>query len=196
MFLKKIIFPGTFFLLVCGIAPMANAKFFWEKEKPKTMHHTYVFATYGSYNIDNDEISDDKRYSEVGIGARLSRHFGVEGVYSDFGEVSGKLASANISGVSANVIGFFPFNSYLDMYLKGGIFFANFDLDVNGENKSYKDEQPNIGVGLNIKVNEPLTLFAEFSRYSIKIERDQLPEPLTQTAVDINTFKIGAKYVF
>ncbi len=195
MFLKNIAMPSTLVLLLTTVSSAAHARFFWEKpEAPQ--RNTYISAAYGSFNTDGEDLKDDDRYHEVGIGAKLSKHFGVEGVYTSFGTVSNDVVEANLDGFSANIVGYFPLASYLDVYLKGGIFFANFSLKSGDYSKSFKDEQPSFALGLNAKVSDPLTLFLEISHFSASVEKDDLNDTLTQTDYDFGTLKVGAKYTF
>lgn len=184
---------GAVFLAL--LSSTAHAGFFWEKEE-KRERTAYISGAYGSFNTEGDSIDDDDRYHELGIGVKLSNHFGVEAVYSDFGSLQGDDFGADLSGVSANIVGYYPVNDYASLYLKGGFFFANLDLQSGGEKVAFKDEQPTITIGATIQVSEPLTVFTEFSHYTMDLDENDAPGYLQQQDVELQALKIGARFMF
>lgn len=191
---KNIVSTGLSLALLLA-SPFASAKFFWEKEEKK-VRSTYVSAAYGSFTSEGDDFDEDERYHEFGLGSKLSKHFGVDATYTDFGKLSGENAEAEFNGFAANIVGYFPVSDYADFYLKGGIFFAKLELKSGEFSESFKDELPTLGLGFNVKVSEPLTLFAEVSHYRISIDEDKLPENLSQSDFEANAMKIGMRFVF
>lgn len=197
MFRKSIMaFATTGAVFFTLLSPVAHAGFFWEKKEEVHERSTYISGAYGSFDTEGDNIDDDDRYHELGLGVKLSKHFGVEAVYSDFGSVQGDLVSADFSGVSANIVGYFPMNEYASLYLKGGFFFANFDLRLSGEKISYKDEQPTISIGAAVRVSDPFTVFAEFSHYAMDLEDADTPSVFEQQDIEVQALKVGARFMF
>lgn len=186
---------STVVALTVAYCPVASAKFFWEKEEVK--HSTsYVAAAYGTYSPDSEDFDDGDRYLELGIGAKMSEHFGVEAVYSDIGKVSNYTANAELTGVSALVVGYYQISSYADAYLKGGIFFSKVNLTSGSYDESFKDEQPTLGAGVNITVSDNVTVFAEYSRLAMEIDDSKVPSFLTDGELAVNTMKVGLRLLF
>lgn len=189
LFLPALVAAATLY------SPLANARFFWQKD-PVKVSRNYVSAAYGSYNTDGEEIDTNDRYHELGIGVKLSNHFGVEAIYSDLGKMDGGIFTADFSGVSALIVGYYPITSYADAYIKGGIFFSKVNLVANNFDESFKDEQPTFGAGVNIMISDVVRLFGEFSQVGLEFDEGDTPSYFEQETIEATTVKVGLKLMF
>lgn len=193
---RKFIQPSIAMALCLTVSPLCHAGFF-DKPKPRE-RNAYLSGSYGSFTAKSGDFEDNNHFYGLGAGSKLSSYFGVEVTYTDLGHIEGTLIQADVSGFNFNLVGYMPLARYAELYLTGGVFFAKVDLSIgNYYDSSSEDEQPYYGVGLNFKVNEPLTLFAQYGHYLIEVP-DKAPIDTAggEQEFKFNTFNVGAKYLF
>lgn len=184
-------------MLVCaGMMSLAQYGYSESPDREKAAAF-YLGANYGGYKSRGDEFDDDNDFYEGVIGAYISPYFGIEGSYTDFGEFGGDLASTEIDGYGIAAIGRLPITDSLAVYIKGGYFMWDADVEVAGFDGGDVDgEEPFYGVGLDFQVSDHLNLALEYSRYEFDLSDSSLPDIIDDYEADVDTVKIGAKYVF
>ncbi len=194
---NKIMKYGYLGFFILFLPSICNARWFWEKEKPKPPRNSYVGASYGAFTLKGDKSYDDEdRFYLASIGRKASPYFGIEFSYAYFGKSENELYAVDFSGFSTSAIGYFPLGEYTQFYGKLGVMFSTLEIRSAAYQTSFHDEQPHIGMGLNFKINDPLTIYAEFNRYYIKIAEDELNGADVDNSFDVDAFNVGAKILF
>lgn len=164
-----------------------------DREKPAAF---YLGANYGGFKSRGDEFDDDNDLVEGVVGAFISPYFGIEGSYTYFGEFGGDIASTEIDGYGLAAIGRLPITDTLALYIKGGYFMWDADVEVGELDGDVDGEEPFYGVGLDFQVSDHLNVALEYDRYKFDLSDSSLPDTIDDYETDIDTVKIGAKYVF
>jgi OOP family OmpA-OmpF porin len=181
-------------LVAAGIIPLAQHGFADNKDKDAV--HAYVGANYGGYKSRGDEFDDDNDFIEGDVGVFISQYFGIEGSYADFGEIGGDLASADIDGYGVAAIGRLPLSDTFAIYIKGGYFWWSADVEVGPFSKDVDGEDPFYGVGVDFAVSDHFNLSLEYDRFKVDLSDSSLPDTIDDYKTDIDTVKVGAKFLF
>jgi OmpA-OmpF porin, OOP family len=153
-------------------------------------------AYYGGYKSRGGEFEDENDLYEVGVGYRFLPFLGVEVSYIDLGEFGGELASADIDGYSASLVGTLPLTESFKIYGEAGQFFSNTEVRVIDFNESFDDETLFYGVGVSFRVAEPLWINAEYQRYKVEVNDSNWPVQFDDEDTDVDAVKIGAVFNF
>ena len=130
------------------------------------------------------------------MGAQLNQFLGLEASYIDFGSFGGDVGKADIDGYGLAIVGRLPITEQLGIYIKGGQLFWDADVRVAGLKQSYDGDEPFYGVGADIKVSEHFVVALEYDRYEIDLEDSTLPAPASNWEGDMDTVKLGARFLF
>lgn len=153
-------------------------------------------AYYGGYKSRGGEFEDENDLYEVGVGYRFLPFLGVEVSYIDLGEFGGELASADIDGYSASLVGTIPLTESFKIYGEAGQFFSDTEVRVADFNESFEDETLFYGVGVSFRVADPLWINAEYQRYKVEVNDDSWPVQFDDEDTDVDAVKIGAVFNF
>lgn len=156
----------------------------------------YVGGNYGGYKSRGDEFDDENDYYEAVFGVNVSRFFAVEGSYADFGDIGNSQASAELDGYGIAVIGRLPLTDVFSLYAKAGQFFWEADVDVLGIRADVEGDEPFFAAGLDVLLSEHLSLGVEYSRYQVDLNDSSLPDAIDDYENDIDTVKLGLKFLF
>jgi OOP family OmpA-OmpF porin len=156
----------------------------------------YLGANYGGFKARGGEFEDENDFFEFLAGYRFNNFIGIEANYANFGEYGGDLASAEVDGWGAAVVGFLPLTNSFTVYAKAGQFFSTVDVDVAGFRDDFDDEQIFYGLGVSFTIARPLDVSLEYNRYKVEVNDDNWPVQVSSSDTDIDTIKIGAKFTF
>lgn len=187
-------------MLVC--AGMMSLAQYGHSESPDRERAAapYIGLNYGGYKSRGDEFDDDADLIEGVVGVYISPYFGVEGSYTDFGEFGGDIVTTEIDGYGIAAIGRLPVSDSFALYVKGGYFWWDADTSVetpSGDiDGSVDGEEPFYGVGVDFQVVDHFNLSLEYLRYEFDLSDSSLPDTIDDYETDIDTVKLGAKYLF
>ena len=177
---------------VIGTTTLASTAF----ANPTVGPHAYVGANYGGYKDRGGDFDEDDDFKEAILGAQLNQFLGFEASYIDFGSFGGDVGKAEVDGYGLAVIGRLPLTEQLGIYAKAGQLFWDADVNVAGLKRSYDGDEPFVGVGADIKVSEHFVVALEYDRYQVDLDDSNLPAPATKWEGDMDTVKLGARFVF
>lgn len=188
-------------ILVCaGMLPLAQNSYSANAltEKPAAF---YLGANYGGFKSRGDEFDDDNDFVDGVVGAFISPYFGIEGSYTYFGEFGGDNVEATLDGYGIAAIGRLPLSDTFSVFIKGGYFWWDADIDVDGPlglsgSGDVDGEEPFYGIGVDFQVSDHLNLAVEYDRYEFDLSDSSLPDGIDDYETDIDTLKVGAKYLF
>ncbi len=156
----------------------------------------YIGGSLGSAELDEDFSginvdTDSNAYSIFG-GLQIGSNLAIEGGYVNLGDFSeqvdlgGILSRAEFTGdgytLGARLA--FPMSSNLSIYARGGIFFWDSDVVIDGFSfDTPGDENPYLGGGLKVDLNDNFSLLGEWTHYEFD-------------AVDTDVLSIGFQYLF
>jgi opacity protein-like surface antigen len=163
---------------------------------PTAGPHAYIGANYGGYKDRGGDFDEDDDFKEAILGAQLNQFLGFEASYIDFGSFGGDVGKAEVDGYGLAVIGRLPLTEQLGIYAKAGQLFWDADVNVAGLKRSYDGDEPFVGVGADIKVSEHFVVALEYDRYQVDLDDSNLPAPATKWEGDMDTVKLGARFVF
>jgi opacity protein-like surface antigen len=163
---------------------------------PTAGPHAYIGANYGGYKDRGGDFDEDDDFKEALIGAQVNQFLGFEASYIDFGSFGGDVGKADVDGYGLAVVGRIPLTEQLGIYAKAGQIFWDADVRVAGLKQSYDGDEPFFGVGADIKVSEHFVVALEYDRYKIDLEDSTLPAPATNWEGDMDTVKLGARFMF
>lgn len=153
-------------------------------------------AYYGGYKSRGGEFEDENDLYEVGIGYRFLPFLGVEVGYTDLGKFGGDVASAELDGYSASLVGTLPLTDSFKVYGEVGQFFSTTEVSVLDFDESYDDETMFYGVGVGFKVADPLWINVEYQRYKVEVNDSNWPVQIDDEDTDLDAVKIGAVFNF
>lgn len=156
----------------------------------------YAGGSYGLAKSRGGEFDDDNGVLEAMVGFKFNPYFGVEGMYTNFGDFGNSAASASVDGYGVAAVGSWPMSETFSVYGKAGMFFSTVDVDIVGFDSSYDDEQLFFGLGADFAISDPLSVFVEYDRYRVNIGDSEWPEDFDDSDVDIDALKVGLKFKF
>jgi OOP family OmpA-OmpF porin len=181
-------------LVAAGVIPLAQHSYADNRDKEAV--HAYVGVNYGGYKSRGDEFDDNNDFYGGDVGVFISQYFGIEGSYEDFGKIGGDLASAEVDGYGVAAIGRLPLSETFALYIKGGYFWWSADVDVGPFSKGVDGEDPFYGVGVDFAVSDHFNLSLEYDRFKVDLSDSSLPDTIDDYKSDIDTVKVGAKFLF
>ena len=142
----------------------------------------YVGASIGSAHLD-DNIGNFGIDTDTGAyrffgGIQLGDSLGLEAGYLNFGDftesvdLGGLLSRADVTGdgwtLGATLA--LPLSDSLSLYGKGGVFFWDADISVDGFSiDTPGDENPFIGAGLKVDLGSNFALTGDWTRYEFDV---------------------------
>jgi len=153
-------------------------------------------AAYGGYKSRGGEFEDENNLYEVALGYRFFPFLAVEVGYTDLGDFGGDVASAEVDGYSASVVGTLPLTKSFKIYGEVGQFFSDTDVEVLDFDRSYSDETLFFGAGLSFRVTDPLWVNVEYQRYKLEVDDNDWPVEVDGEDTDIDAVKVGVVYNF
>jgi opacity protein-like surface antigen len=130
------------------------------------------------------------------LGYQFNEFFALEAEYIDFGNFGDDEVEGKLKGVGLSAIGRLPLTQSFGVYAKAGAFASAFDVDAFDDSETYDDVSPFVGAGVDFRVTEQLTAFAEYNRYNVDIDEDDFNGQVTNSGPDFDTGRVGLKFQF
>lgn len=156
----------------------------------------YVSGSYGGYKSHGGEFDDENDLFGVGLGYQFNEFFAVEAEYIDFGNFGDDDVDGKLKGTSLGLRGRLPLTDTFGVYAKAGAFASSFDVDAFDESETYDEVNPFVGAGVDFRVTEKLTAFAEYNRYNVDIDEDDFNGQVTNDGPDFDTGRVGMRFQF
>lgn len=156
----------------------------------------YISGSYGGYKSHGGEFDDENDLLGAALGYQFNEFFALEAEYIDFGNFGDDDVEGKLKGVGLSAIGRLPLTQSFGVYAKAGAFASAFDVDAFDESETYDEVNPFVGAGVDFRVTESLTAFAEYNRYNVDIDEDDFNGQVTNDGPDFDTGRVGLKYQF
>ncbi|MFL1456270.1 outer membrane beta-barrel protein [Marinobacter sp. GN3S48] len=156
----------------------------------------FISGSYGGYKSHGGEFDDDNDLLGASLGYQFNEFFALEADYIDFGKFGDDDVRAKLKGVGLGVIGRLPVTDTFGVYAKAGAFASALDVDAFDESETYDEVNPFVGAGVDFRVTEQLTAFAEYDRYNVDIDEDDFNGQVTNDGPDFDTGRVGMRFQF
>lgn len=138
----------------------------------------YIGAGVGQSEVD-DFCSGVSNCDDTDTGWKLfggylfTQYVAIEAGYVDFGKFSGSSggisASAEVTGVTAHVVGMLPLNERFSLIGRLGTIYADVDIKASGFGYSFHDDDQSFdfaaGVGAEVNITDQFSLRAEYELF-------------------------------
>jgi len=136
-----------------------------------------VAASFGDYEFDSNQLSDDSAGFKLFTGYRVNKWLGIEGAYHNFGDFDedldppnpGGSATADVDGFSGSVLLYAPIDDdSFEVYGKAGYYF--FDQEVVVDDVTAGSNSPDgivLGAGGRLFVNDQFSVRGEGEWFDI-----------------------------
>jgi opacity protein-like surface antigen len=158
----------------------------------------YLGGSYGLYKSHGGEFDDDNNDMFAGtLGYRFNEWLATEAEYLDFSEfgedddVNGELKGLGLAAVAR-----LPVTSTFGVYGRAGVFAYSLDVDAFDESETYDEVSPFVGAGMDFRVTDHLSAFAEYNRYNVEIDKDDFNGQVTNDGPDFDTARVGMRFQF
>ncbi|MDV3502213.1 outer membrane beta-barrel protein [Marinobacter sp. M-5] len=156
----------------------------------------FISGSYGGYKSHGGEFDDDNDLLGASVGYKFNEFFALEADYIDFGNFGDDDVEGKLKGVGLGLIGRLPLTDTFGVYAKAGAFASALDVDAFDESETYDEVSPFVGAGVDFRVTEQLTAFAEYDRYNVDIDEDDFNGQVTNDGPDFDTGRVGVRFQF
>ena len=151
----------------------------------------YISGSYGGYKAHGGEFEDENDMLGAALGYQFNPFFALEAEYIDFGNFGDDDVEGKLKGAGLSAIGRLPLTNSVGVYGEVGAFASAFDVDAFDD-----DVSPFVGAGVDFRVTQHLTAFAEYNRYNVDIDEDDFNGQVTNDGPEFDTGRVGLKYQF
>lgn len=156
----------------------------------------YISGSYGGYKAHGGEFEDENDLLGAALGYQFNEFFALEAEYIDFDNFGDDDVEGKLKGAGLSAIGRLPLTDSFGVYAKAGAFASAFDVEAFDEDETYDEVNPFVGAGVDFRVTEQLTAFAEYNRYNVDIDEDDFNGQVTNDGPDFDTGRVGLKFQF
>ncbi|MBI42728.1 porin family protein [Marinobacter lutaoensis] len=157
----------------------------------------YISGSYGGYKSHGGEFEDENDLFGAALGYQFNPYFALEAEYIDFGNFGDDDdVDSRLKGLGLSAVGRLPLTESFGIYGKAGAFASALDVDAFDEDETYDEVSPFVGAGVDFRVTERLTAFAEYDRYNVDIDEDDFNGQVTNDGPDFDTGRVGLKFQF
>ncbi|QBM18838.1 hypothetical protein MARI_29810 [Marinobacter sp. JH2] len=156
----------------------------------------YISGSYGGYKSHGGDFDDKNDMLGAGLGYQFNEFFALEAEYIDFGNFGDDEVEGKLKGVGLSAIGRLPLTQSFGVYAKAGAFASAFDVDAFDDSETYDEVNPFVGAGVDFRVTQQLTAFAEYNRYNVDIDKDDFNGQVNNSGPDFDTGRVGLKFQF
>ncbi|EMP54923.1 hypothetical protein MSNKSG1_13357 [Marinobacter santoriniensis NKSG1] len=156
----------------------------------------YVSGSYGGYKSHGGEFNDENDLFGAALGYQFNPMFSLEAEYIDFGNFGNDNVDGKLKGLGLSVIGRLPLTQSFGVYGKAGVFASAFDVNAFDNSETYDDVNPLVGAGVDFRVTDQLTAFAEYDRYNVDIDKSDFNGQINNDGPDFDTGRVGLKFQF
>ncbi len=182
----------TLFTASVFTAPVALA----QEEVERDQSGPYISGSYGGYKSHGGEFEDENDLLGAALGYQFNSFFALEAEYIDFGNFGEDNVEGKLKGFGLGAVGRLPLTESFGVYGKAGAFASAFDVDAFDENETYDDVSPYVGAGVDFRVTQQLTAFAEYNRYNVDIDKEDFNGQVTNSGPEFDTGRVGLKFQF
>lgn len=156
----------------------------------------FISGSYGGYKSHGGEFDDENDLLGASVGYQFNKFFALEADYIDFGNFGEDDVEGKLKGVGLGLIGRLPLTDSFGVYAKAGAFASAFDVEAFDEDETYDEVNPFVGAGVDFRVTQHLTAFAEYDRYNVDIDEDDFNGQVTNDGPDFDTGRVGLRFQF
>lgn len=156
----------------------------------------FVSGSYGGYKAHNGEFDDENDLLGVSLGYQFNPFFALETEYIDFGNFGDDDVDGKLKGVTLGVVGRLPLTDSFGVYGKVGAFASAFDVEAFDEKETYDEVSPFAGAGVDFRVTERVSAFAEYDYYNVDIDENDFNGQVTNDGPRFDTARVGARFQF
>lgn len=156
----------------------------------------FISGSYGGYKSHGGEFEDENDLLGASVGYQFNEFFALEADYIDFGNFGEDDVEGKLKGVGLGLIGRLPLTDTFGVYAKAGAFASAFDVEAFDEDETYDEVNPFVGAGVDFRVTQHLTAFAEYDRYNVDIDEDDFNGQVTNDGPDFDTGRVGLRFQF
>lgn len=183
---------ATVLTATAAAAPAAWAQSGVEREQSGP----YISGSYGGYKSHGGEFEDENDMLAAALGYQFNPFFALEAEYIDFGNFGEDDVEGKLKGVGLSAVGRIPLTDSFGVYGKAGAFASAFDVDAFDEDETYDEVSPFVGAGVDFRMTQQLTAFAEYNHYNVDIDEDDFNGQVTNDGPEFDTGRVGLKYQF
>lgn len=178
-------------------AAVAAAPGVWAQETVSRDHSgVYISGSYGGYKAQGGEFEDENDFYGAGLGYQFNEFFALEAEYIDFGNFGQDEVEGKLKGASLGAVGRLPLTPSFGVYAKAGAFASAFDVEAFDDDETYDEVSPFVGAGVDFRITEQVTAYAEYNRYNVDIDEDDFNGQITNDGPDFDTGRVGLKFQF
>lgn len=156
----------------------------------------FISGSYGGYRIDNNDFDDDRDFVGASVGWFLNRWIGFELDYIDFGKFGEDDIEADLKGFGLSLIGRLPVTDAFGIYARAGAFASDFEVEAFDNDETYEDINPVFGAGVDFRVHEKVTLFAQYDRYNVDLDKTDFNGQIDDDEPEFDAGRVGVRIVF
>ena len=156
----------------------------------------YISGSYGGYKSHGGEFEDENDFYGAALGYQFNQFFALEAEYIDFGNFGDDQVEGKLKGAGLSAIGRLPLTDSVGVYARAGAFASAFDVDAFDQSETYDEVNPFVGAGIDFRVTQHLSAFAEYNRYNVDIDEEDFNGQVTNDGPDFDTGRVGLKYQF
>ncbi|MDG5498446.1 porin family protein [Marinobacter sp. BGYM27] len=157
----------------------------------------YVGGSYGGYKSHGGEFDDKNDLFGGQVGYQFNEYFALEADYLDFGEFGeDDEVNGDLKGLGLAVRGRLPITDSFGVYAKAGAFASALDVDAFDEDETYDEVSPFVGAGVDFRISEMLSAYAEYDRYNVDIDEDDFNGQVTNDGPEFDTARVGMRVMF
>lgn len=195
--MKKLMITGLS-LAGLSLAALYPALVTAQPAQQQASHDTgfYLGGNYGGFKARGGDFDDERDLIEGVAGWQITRYLALEGNYIDFGKYGNRIATAEVDGYGAAVVGTFPVSDSLSIYAKGGHFWWDGSVEVLDVQENQEDESWFYGLGAHFRITDAIGVTAEYKRYDIEYDSSKYPVPPNSSDTDIDSVTVGVRVSF
>lgn len=156
----------------------------------------FISGSYGGFRVDSDDLDDDGDFLGASVGWYLNRFIGFELDYVDFGNFGADDVEADLKGFGLTIHGRIPVTDVFGIYARAGAFASSFDFSRFEESETYDEIEPVYGVGLDFRAHEKVTIFAQYDRYNVEIDKSDFTGRIDEDSPEFDTARLGVRFMF
>jgi opacity protein-like surface antigen len=156
----------------------------------------YISGSYGGYKAHDGEFEDENDLFGASVGYQFNQFFALEADYIDFGNFGEDEVEGKLKGVGLGLIGRLPLTDSFGVYGKAGAFASAFDVEAFDEDETYDEVSPFVGAGVDFRVTEHVSAFAEYDYYNVDIDESDFNGQVTDDGPRFDTARAGVRFQF
>lgn len=157
----------------------------------------YGGGDYGLSRVNNSDFDENNNSAvKLFVGGKLNDYIGIEGALNDFGRSENNGNSADLTGNTLAIVGFFPIAEQYEVFVKGGrLWWSNKLIVQNTFTDTLTGNENFYGLGAIYNYTDMLSLRAEFEWYKVEFALDQVGIDIDSSShVDVANLGVAMKF--